>query len=73
MARAIMGQAHRMRRSSKLTKKEKQNGKRKLLIPSKEIRELMHPITHEDFEGAVQRAIPPASQPDPTEKRTSAH
>jgi len=61
-----------MRRSSKLTKKEKRAGKRKLLIPSEEIQELLQPITLEDFEGAVKRAIPPASQPDPAEKQTSA-
>jgi tmRNA-binding protein len=60
-------------RRSKLTKKEKKNGKRKLLIPSKEIQELMQPVTREDFESVVTRAIPPASQPDPEEKQTSAH
>ena len=62
-----------MPRSSKLTKKEKRNGKRKLLFPSEEIQELMLPITLEDFEGAVRRAIPPSPSPDPEEKQTSAH
>jgi hypothetical protein len=62
-----------MKRSSKLTKKEKRNGKRKLLMPSEEIQELMQPVTLEDFEGAVQKAIPPSPSPDPAEKRTSAH
>lgn len=36
-----------MAQSTKLTDKEKQNGKRKLLIPSLEIQELMDPITLE--------------------------
>lgn len=49
-----------MRRSSKLTKKQKRAGKRKLRIPSKEIQELMQPITREEFEGVVRRAIPPS-------------
>lgn len=50
--------------SSKLTDKEKQNGKRKLLIPSKEIQELMqHPVTREDFTRLVKRAIPPSPKP----------
>jgi ribosomal protein L19E len=51
--------------SPKLTDEEKQNGKRKLLIPSKEIQELMEPITREDFVRLVKRAIPPSKQPDP--------
>lgn len=51
--------------SPKLTEQEKQNGKRKLLIPSKEIQELMHPITREDFTRLVKKAIPPSPQPDP--------
>jgi hypothetical protein len=51
--------------SPKLTDKEKQNGKRKLLIPSKEIQEQMQPITREDFTRLVKRAIPPSPQPDP--------
>jgi ribosomal protein L19E len=50
--------------SAKLTAKEKQNGKRKLLIPSKEIQELMQPVTHEDFERLVKKSIPPSPQPD---------
>jgi hypothetical protein len=62
-----------MKRSSKLTKKEKRAGKRKLLIPSKEIQELMQPITLEDFEGVVRKAIPPSPSPDPAEIQTSAH
>lgn len=62
-----------MRRSSKLTKKEKRNGKRKLLIPSEEIQELMQPVSVEMFEETVKRAIPPSQPPDPAEKQTSAH
>jgi hypothetical protein len=54
-----------MSRSSKLTDEEKQNGKRKLLIPSKEIQEQMHPITHEEFARLVKKAIPPSPQSDP--------
>jgi hypothetical protein len=54
-----------MRRSSKLTDEEKQNGKRKLLIPSKEIQEQMQPITREDFARLVKKAIPLSPQPDP--------
>jgi hypothetical protein len=46
--------------SAKLTEEEKQNGKRKLLIPSKEIQELMEPITYEEFESVVKKAIPPS-------------
>ena len=46
-------------RRSKLTKKEKKNGKRKLLIPSKEIQEKMEPISLEMFTALVQKAIPP--------------
>jgi hypothetical protein len=61
-----------MKRSAKLTKKEKRNGKRKLLIPSKDIQELMQPVSVEMFEDAVKRAIPPSPQPDPAEKQTSA-
>jgi hypothetical protein len=53
-----------MKRSSKLTKKEKRAGKRKLLIPSKEIQEKMHPISLEMFTGIVQKAIPPTPSPD---------
>jgi hypothetical protein len=51
--------------SPKLTDAEKQNGKRKLLNPSKEIQELMKPITREDFARLVKKAIPPSTQPDP--------
>lgn len=54
--------------ASKLTPEEKQNGKRKLLIPSKEIQELMEPITREDFARLVKRAIPPSPQPDQATK-----
>jgi hypothetical protein len=57
-----------MRRSSKLTKKEKRAGKRKLLIPSAEVQKLMQPITREEFEGIVTRAIPPSPSPDSTAK-----
>jgi hypothetical protein len=56
-----------MRRSTKLTDEEKQNGKRAVLIPSPDIQEKMHPITHEDFARLVKRAIPPSPQPDPKE------
>ena len=49
---------------SKLTEEEKQNGKRKLLIPSAEIQELMEPITEEAFATLVDRAIAPSPQPD---------
>jgi hypothetical protein len=54
--------------SPKLTDEEKQNGKRKLLIPSKEIQELMEPITYEDFESVVKRAIPPSPLHHPAAK-----
>jgi hypothetical protein len=50
---------------SQLTQEEKQNGKRKLLIPSKEIQEKMQPITQESFIHLVKKAIPPSPQPDP--------
>ena len=53
-----------MPQSTKLTEEEKQNGKRKLLIPSKEIQELMEPITEEAFATLVDRAIAPSPQPD---------
>ncbi len=49
--------------SPKLTAEEKQNGKRKRLIPSAEIQEMMEPITLEDFTDLVKKAIPPAVQP----------
>jgi hypothetical protein len=51
--------------SPKLTNEEKQNGKRKLLIPSKEIQEQMQPITREEFTRLVKKAIPPSRQSDP--------
>ncbi len=54
--------------SAKLTDEEKQNGKRKLLIPSKEIMDSMEAITEEDFASLVKRAIPPSPQPDPATK-----
>jgi hypothetical protein len=54
--------------SPKLTDAEKQNGKRKLLIPSKEIQEQMHPVTYEGFARLVKKAIPPSPQPQTTEK-----
>jgi ribosomal protein L19E len=49
--------------SSKLTAEEKQNGKRKVLIPSKEIQEQMQPITREEFTRLVKKAIPPSPRP----------
>jgi hypothetical protein len=52
-----------MPRSTKLTESEKQNGKRKLLIPSGDIQELMEPITLEDFTDLVKRTIPPSQSP----------
>jgi ribosomal protein L19E len=54
--------------SAKLTAKERQNGKRKVLIPSKEIRDMMQPISREDFAGLVKKAIPPSPQPDQAAK-----
>jgi hypothetical protein len=54
--------------SSKLTETEKQNGKRKLLIPSEEIQELMQPITDEDFSRLVKKVIPPSPQSDQAAK-----
>ncbi len=53
-----------MAQSTKLTPEEKQNGKRKLLIPSKEIQEKMEPISLEMFTGIVRKTIPPSSPPD---------
>jgi tmRNA-binding protein len=50
--------------STKLTEEEKQNGKRKLLIPSREIQELMEPITEEEFAALVDRSTLPSPQPD---------
>lgn len=52
-----------MSQSTKLTDKEKQNGKRKLLIPSKDIQELMETITLEDFTDLVKKTIPPSQSP----------
>lgn len=52
-----------MPKSSALTEQEKENGNRKLLIPSTEIQELMQPITREDFARIVGKAIPPAQPP----------
>lgn len=49
--------------SAKLTEQEKQNGRRKLLIPSEEIQELMQPITEEEFTALVKKTIPPSPQP----------
>ena len=53
-----------MSASTKLTQAEKQNGKRKLLIPSKEIQELMEPVTLDDFTTLLKKAIPPSRQPE---------
>jgi hypothetical protein len=57
-----------MPQSTKLTDEEKQNGKRKLLIPSEEIQELMRPITIEEFSGLVRKTIPPSPQSEPKAK-----
>lgn len=54
--------------SSKLSDEEKQNGKRKLLIPSKEIQALMQPVSYEEFTGLVRRALPPSSEPETATK-----
>jgi tmRNA-binding protein len=51
-----------MSSSSKLTEDKKQNRKRKLLIPSKEIQELMEPMSGEEFCLLVKRAIPLSPQ-----------
>lgn len=59
-----------MSQSTKLTDEEKQNGKRKLLIPSEEIQELMEPLTLEEFTDLVAKTIPPSQSPDPETKRT---
>lgn len=56
--------------SPKLTDEEKQNGKRKLLIPSKEIQELMEPITYEEFASVVKKAIPPSPLHQTATKQT---
>ena len=52
-----------MPQSTKLTDEEKQNGKRKLLIPSQEIQELMEPIAFEDFTELIAKTIPPSQSP----------
>lgn len=52
-----------MPQSTKLTDEEKQNGKRKLLIPSEDIQELMEPITLEEFTDLVAKTIPPSQSP----------
>jgi hypothetical protein len=57
-----------MSASPKLTDEEKQNGSRKLLIPSKEIQELMEPITYEEFESLVKKVIPPSPPHQPEAK-----
>jgi hypothetical protein len=49
-----------MKKSAKLTPEEKQTGKRKFLIPSEKIQELMQPITEEEFAALVEKAIPPS-------------
>ena len=59
-----------MPRSGTLTEKEKQNGKRKLLIPSEDIQELMEPLTLEDFTDLVAKTIPPSQPPAPVTKQT---
>jgi hypothetical protein len=57
-----------MPRSTKLTDEEKQNGKRRLSVPSKEIQELMETITREQFASLVKKAIPPSPQPETATK-----
>jgi hypothetical protein len=59
-----------MQKPTKLTEEEKQNGKRKLLIPSEEIQEMMEPIAFEDFAELITKTIPPSRSPDPETKRT---
>lgn len=58
MVKGVGLQYRRFMGSSALTKEEKQNGKRKVLIPSQEIQDLMQPITEEDFAAVVGKAIP---------------
>ncbi len=58
-----------MPQSPALTSKEKQNGKRKLLIPSQDIQEIMEPLTLEEFTDLVAKTIPPSQSPDPETKR----
>ncbi len=55
--------------SPKLTEAEKQNGKRKLLIPSEEIQELMEPITQDDFSRIVKRTIPDSAPHKQSEEK----
>jgi hypothetical protein len=50
---------------TKLTKKEKRAGKRKLLIPSEQIQEIKRPISFEEFERAALRAVPPHKRAPP--------
>jgi hypothetical protein len=57
-----------MSSTSKLSDAEKQNGKRTLLIPSKEIQEMMQPVDYEDFADLVKRTIPLSPQPETVEK-----
>ena len=57
-----------MGKARKLTKRQKNSGKRKLLIPSKETQEKMRPITFDDFSGLVRKTIPPSQQPVSAEK-----
>jgi hypothetical protein len=57
-----------MSQPRKLTKKEKRNGKRKLLIPSKETQEKMKPITLDEFSNLLKRTIPPSQPPDSATK-----
>ncbi|HEY1742975.1 MAG TPA: hypothetical protein VGG18_07395 [Granulicella sp.] len=57
-----------MPRSIALAEEEKQNGKRKLLIPSKEIQEHMQPVTHEGFARLAKKTIPPSPQPETATK-----
>ena len=44
-----------MAKSQKLTKRQKNSGKRKLLSPSKETQEKMRPITLDSFEGLLRK------------------
>ena len=57
-----------MTQSSKLTDEEKQNGKRKLLIPSEDIQKKMRPISLKEFTTLVKKTIPPSQQPDSATK-----
>jgi len=57
-----------MAKSSKLTKRQKDSGKRKLLIPSKETQEKMRPVTFDDFSSLVRKTIPLSQQPVQAEK-----